>query len=536
MCAAAEYCEQSSTAGTACPLGHYCFVYTDDQNRHPVQPGKYIGTATGLLSGATDCAQGKYCPYGSTAEIDCPTGTYTASTGMGEIQNCGPCPAGSACPTAGMTGSPSACAAGHYCPEGTTNPTDYPCPPGTFTDSTSLTASSECTDCPTGKACAEGSTTATQQDCAAGYYCPLRTEFPTQFPCPAGKFTTSTSLADAASCTDCDAGKWCEAGSPDNTVDCPKNFYCPLAATSPLPCAAGEYSAAGASTCSPCTEGHICPEYNEETNPLPCPAGYYKEGTGSAGPCDLVPEGHYSTGTGAKIACADGQWTAAGGKDLSVCVDCPAGYYCASGVKTECGTGKYCAAGSSVAGECPAGSYCPDAVTTIALVCPAGTYSPANASSCTPAPGGYYTVQGITDAASTSTQCDRGFYCPAGSYGPTDETCDTNYYTTTGMVASEVANCTICPAGKYCLRGVSDPIDCPAGYYCPEADLYPIPCPKGTFRATVGAGPLSECTDCTGGKVCSQPGLTAPDKDCDAGYYCPAGTVYSRTTGTGCTE
>lgn len=59
-------------------------------------PGKYISSATGLLSGATTCSQGKYCPLGSTAEVDCPTGRYTASTGMGELLNCGACPAGSA--------------------------------------------------------------------------------------------------------------------------------------------------------------------------------------------------------------------------------------------------------------------------------------------------------------------------------------------------------------------------------------------------------------------------------------------------------
>lgn len=80
------------------------------------------------------------------------------------------------------------------------------------------------------------------------------------------------------------------------------------------------------------------------------------------------------------------------------------------------------------------------------------------------------------------------------------------------------------------MRGVTNPILCPAGYYCLQADLYPTPCEKGTFRATTGAATLADCTICTAGKVCSQPGLTAPDKNCDAGFYCPAGTVFSRTT------
>lgn len=163
-------------------------------------------------------------------------------------------------------------------------------------------------------------------------------------------------------------------------------------------------------------------------------------------------------------------------------------------------------------------------------ICPAGTFSAANSSTCTSAPGGFYTLQGITDTAASSTQCDRGFYCPPGAYGPTDETCGVNYYTVASIVAYAFEKCTICPGGFYCLKGVTDPIACPVGFYCLEAELYPIPCEKGSFRATIGAALLSDCTTCTAGQICSHTTLTAPDKDCDAGFYCPAGTVFSRTT------
>lgn len=86
-------------------------------------------------------------------------------------------------------------------------------------------------------------------------------------------------------------------------------------------------------------------------------------------------------------------------------------------------------------------------------------------------------------------------------------------------MAQSSSDCTICLAGFYCLRGVSDPIACPEGYYCPETEKYPVACEKGSFRATTGAASKSDCTPCTAGKVCSQTGLTAPDKDCDAGFY-----------------
>jgi hypothetical protein len=162
MCAAGQYCQASVTAGTACAAGHYCFVYSGDQYQTPVMPGKYISAATGLLSGATVCEIGKYCPAGSTVAIDCPTGTSTSDQGMGEIMNCGACAAGTACPTAGTSGAGVACSVGHYWPAGTKNPYDYPCPAGTFTDATNLGSAAGCTDCPAGSACLiMSSTTAT---------------------------------------------------------------------------------------------------------------------------------------------------------------------------------------------------------------------------------------------------------------------------------------------------------------------------------------------------------------------------------------
>ena len=112
----------------------------------------------------------------------------------------------------GSTSSPVACSVGHYCPQGTKNPYDYACPPGKYSDNTNNRAVVDCTDCPLGKACLQrSSTTATTitttsgtittnavQACSAGYYCPLRTEYSTQYPCPAGTYTTATNLGAAS--------------------------------------------------------------------------------------------------------------------------------------------------------------------------------------------------------------------------------------------------------------------------------------------------------------------------------------------------
>ena len=541
MCPVGSYCNSAAENNTeTCDGGYYCWKYTQEKYQTPIYPGKYAGASIGNYSNAQNCEVGKYCPIHSSTPVDCPAGTFTSGTGNGEVMNCEDCPAGFYCNTTGSSSSGGACPAAHYCPAGTLDPFSFPCPPGTYVDTNGTTSSSGCTDCPAGSACLERTSTSgtditistvTQAvnailACAAGHYCPVRTELPNQYPCPAGTYTASTSLTASNACTNCPAGKWCDVGSADATTDCPKNFYCPLGTTSPLPCAAGQYSAAGASACTNCPVGSICPEYAENENPQVCPEGYFMENAGSAGPCDLAPEGHYSTGTGAKIACPDGQWSAPGGRNSSVCTNCPVGYYCASGGRTDCGTGKWCPPGSSAPTTCPPGSYCPNSVTTILLVCPAGTYSAANSSSCTDAPAGNYTDQGATDSQTTS-QCSTGYYCPAGATGATDMACALNEYSAAGSDA--IGDCTTCSAGKYCLRGSAGEVDCPAGFYCPSAQNYPVPCPKGTFRATTGAASVSDCTSCTAGSVCSLTGLTAPNDECDAGYYCPAGTAFSRT-------
>ncbi|KAH3750587.1 hypothetical protein DPMN_185114 [Dreissena polymorpha] len=57
--------------------------------------------------------------------------------------------------------------------------------------------------------CTTLSGTLPPQPCAQGHYCPEMTTAPDQYPCPAGTFTTSSSLSDASQCTNCTAGYYC---------------------------------------------------------------------------------------------------------------------------------------------------------------------------------------------------------------------------------------------------------------------------------------------------------------------------------------
>ncbi|CAN0458385.1 unnamed protein product, partial [Laminaria digitata] len=67
------------------------------------------------------CVAGYYCPAGATSPFACPSGTYNPHEGMDDEGDCQTSLAGSYTIEAStnMTGS---CAAGYYCPAGSTGP------------------------------------------------------------------------------------------------------------------------------------------------------------------------------------------------------------------------------------------------------------------------------------------------------------------------------------------------------------------------------------------------------------------------------
>jgi hypothetical protein len=103
------------------------------------------------------CPAGYYCTGGSAAAT-CPAGTYSSSTGLSSSAQCTTCPVGS------------------YCTGGQSVTT---CTAGAYGASTGLGSSGQCTTCPIGSYCTGGSRTS----------------------CPAGTLGTATGLTAAASCT-----------------------------------------------------------------------------------------------------------------------------------------------------------------------------------------------------------------------------------------------------------------------------------------------------------------------------------------------
>ncbi len=93
------------------------------------------------------------------------------------------------------------------------------------------------------------------------------------------------------------------------------------------------------SDCSSCSQYNICPG---GTDPLTCPAGtngiWTSKNTDSRFLlCKPTDSGYKSaTVATAQSVCPDGTYSS---PYATECYDCPEGFYCAGGVKTECPSG-----------------------------------------------------------------------------------------------------------------------------------------------------------------------------------------------------
>ena len=88
--------------------------------------------------------------------------------------------------------------------------------------------------------------------CPPGYYCPVGTERPYEFPCPNGTYSDTPGLERQEQCIPCDPGRSCtgEGLTAPNGV-CRPGWYCRLRATTPMPL--------DGVTGNICPAGHECP-------------------------------------------------------------------------------------------------------------------------------------------------------------------------------------------------------------------------------------------------------------------------------------
>ena len=481
------------------------------------------------------CRKGYYCPRGdvSPCPLPCPNGTFNEHYGLKQLSECQPCTAGYYCIPEGLPTPADECPGGYYCPLGTGGPYTFPCPIGFYRNSSAKESFQDCTECISGYYCDEEGL-AMPKECPAGYFCVSGSTF--SQPCPLGTYSNSTRLRRSTDCTPCPGGYYCDgigrtepteicdagfycrekaytSAPPDGPTGglCPAGGYCPPGTAYPEACDPGMYSASpGAKTkydCVPCDPGFYCPGSSSAGARSLCGAGYYCTGGASVPTQHDSPVGHYSKeGAYKPEPCPLGSYQTA--ERSSDCVLCPQGYYCnLTGTINPaiCLKGFYCPKGSDQPTPCPAGTY----------LSATGFYEVAHCIPCEP--GFACELYGLELPI---TPCAAGYYCSGGSN-------DTH---PVGQVFGD-----LCPPGYYCPEGTADYQlnPCNNGTYSNTTGLQAekdcIPCDPGLVCA--GAGLMEPNGVCHAGYFCRGSAYTDKPADagttgdpCPAGFYCPTGT------------
>jgi hypothetical protein len=366
-----------------------------------------------------------------------------------------------------------------------------------------------CITCPAGYYCIIETTTPTI--CPAGSYCPSGTAADTDNKCPAGTYSgTKTGSRLLSDCLPCTIGHYCIEGTTTPTP-AQAGYYIPYMSAASInaeqacppgyPCAGtGNYDYKGFI----CDKGYYCPSGTTVSNENPCPAGTYSDRTDlwDESQCTVCPSTFYCVAA----------------STLTDLVTCPQGYYCPVGTE------------SSTHYPCPTGTF--------GLT--AGLKSDTECSNCTA--GG-----SCGSGSSSTTTCDPGYYCPAGTTTstPTEYMAPAGSYISASGAASEYEN-TPCGYGNYCPTGATGATVClagtyadelrlsacktwPAGYECPTTTMQnPTACAIGTYSIAGQTG----CTTCPEGYYCYQ---TATSQVTMLTQTCPAGTICSDGGGNGIT-
>ena len=568
FCKKGTFCPAGSDRPRPCTPGYYCEKdYLDKESGFCVA-GYYCNGSTIYpkpvnQSNGDICPKGYYCPTGSPYPKPCWPGTYSDREFNQFRNNCMPCIPGMYCASYGLDYPSGNCSEGFYCPAGETlqSPADKecqaghfcpegsgihnPCPSGTYQP---YKRKGFCYICPAGSYCdpnearinmsgganisSHGPTA--PSDCPAGYYCPNGTRWAKQNPCPVGTFGNETKLMAEKQCVPCTKGHYCQkAGITAPTDKCYAGYYC--------------------------IEGASVPHPNDTKTGAPCPPGFYC-GSGVHEPA-ACPAGTF--GPTFRLT------------NLSKCVDCYGGQFCASdglaAPNGSCHAGYFCKGrailpnpvGKAYGDICPMGHYCPIGTTT-PFKCPPGTFNnktratePSDCVPCTPGmycagyarrypngpcdPGWYceraayaqrpvpYINATYNNSADFSCPlysvnftggiCPQGSYCPQGSSKP--KKCPAGSFCGQEGLSTPEGNCT---AGFYCAGGdvIRNPRNCSAGYYCPQGTPIEVTCPPGTFSPVEGISKEEECMNCTAGFYCPMPGMTYVVFQCLQGYYCPS--------------
>jgi len=423
------------------------------------------------------------------------------------------------------------CPIGHFCGEGTADPT--PCAKGTFMPLLGASLASDCLNCPRGQY-QSNSGQAKCIDCSHGTY---------------------SSETGSAACEPCQSGGYCvvgEDGSMTRQV-CPAGTYNPENASSSvdscLRCPAGTASsdpgATSNATCQPCLAGTVARDDGSSVCEM-CPQGYYQSDGGRTD-CIKCRAGSYCPeGTKHEFAatCEPGTYANVTDDDGDPgCFNCPAGFSCAGGGSeaSPCSPGTFAnVSGLSDCTRCEGGTYQDDINATECKPCLQGHFCPKGTSLPLPCEGGSYSNATDLSAASQCTPADPGYIAARGS---TEQTACGK-----GSFANGTRNeiCQLCAEGSFQdATGATGCIDCQPGRFCPVGSSLELaaPCPRGTYVNETDADGDPECLACPVGSSCA--GGAAPFAECSRGSFanmsglsectpCEGGTYQNNRSATVC--
>lgn len=168
------------------------------------------------------CGPGQYSLGGQEMCSNCTSGRYGASSGLSSALCSGPCQKGAYCPSGSRDAASVTCPPGFECPQGSSLPVQ--CSPGMFSEP----GASVCSMCAGGTF---GSSLGLQTSscsgaCAAGYYCPPGSTNATAILCPMGSYCAPGSSAPLP----CGGGVLANAVALTSfrcNGACPTGYYCP---------------------------------------------------------------------------------------------------------------------------------------------------------------------------------------------------------------------------------------------------------------------------------------------------------------------
>ena len=218
-----------------------------------------MGRGTGYttrLQCAGLCPPGTFSTLGLPSCLTCPVGVFGDASGLTTSASPPPTPASPGCRFGNATfmNCSGVCDAGYMCPDGSTSPRRFSCPPGTY----SLAGAAVCSQCPIGTFGDTYNLTspACSGNCsvAPGRFCGPAATSDSSTPCNPGQYSTG----DGRACQPCPAGtSGAGVGLPSAECAglCPPGTFSTLGLPSCLTCPVGVFGGASGLTTSACSGG-----------------------------------------------------------------------------------------------------------------------------------------------------------------------------------------------------------------------------------------------------------------------------------------